>query len=494
MKRPIRKQLTITFTLIFAVLILVFILTNILLMKNFFSMSKYRTMHQAYAQINSSAKTNSFDSHEFRLSFRLICEKYNLTGLVIDQDGESIVSYQGSAMLMQAYTENPEAINAKTVRQIKNRENETYSIIYDPQSDSEYIEMRGNFESGEKVVLRTSMKGIENNVRTSNFFIAWAAILAILVGILAIGMASKKITKPIRELTELSEKMTDMDFDAKYQGSSNDEVDRLGENMNILSAKLEQTIHELKDANAELKEDIEKKEKLESLQKEFIANASHELKTPIALIQGYAEGLKENVNDDPESRAFYCDVIMEESAKMNELVRMLMNLNELEMGYQTISVDRFNLSEMIENQIQTMSLPAVNNGITITYEPKDIFVNSDVFKVEEVFRNYLSNAINHCSGEKKIEIKTTENQNKIRVEVYNTGNRIPEDEIPKIWDRFYKVDKARTHEYGGSGVGLSIVKATMELLEGDYGCINTDSGVCFYFELMSEKKGETDEL
>ena len=203
MKRPIRKQLTITFTLIFAVLILVFILTNILLMKNFFSMSKYRTMHQAYAQINSSAKTNSFDSPEFRLSFRLICEKYNLTGLVIDQDGESIVSYQGSAMLMQAYTENPEAINAKTVRQIKNRENETYSIIYDPQSDSEYIEMRGNFESGEKVVLRTSMKGIENNVRTSNFFIAWAAILAILVGILAIGMASKKITKPIRELTEL---------------------------------------------------------------------------------------------------------------------------------------------------------------------------------------------------------------------------------------------------------------------------------------------------
>ena len=292
------------------------------------------------------------------------------------------------------------------------------------------------------------------------------------------------------KLTEISEKMTDMDFDAKYTGNSSDEVDRLGENMNVLSGKLEATINELKDANIRLKKDIEKKEEYESFQRDFIANASHELKTPIALIQGYAEGLKENVNDDPESRAFYCDVIMDEAAKMNDLVRMLMNLNELEAGSQNLTIDRFDLSEMITNQIQTMSLPASNNGITISYEPEELFVHSDVFKIEEVFRNYLSNAINHCANEKRIEIRTVKEDDNVRVEVFNTGECIPEEEIPKLWDKFYKVDKARTREYGGSGVGLSIVKATMELLGEDYGCENTENGVVFYFNVSVEKKGD----
>ena len=490
MKRPIRKQLTIIFTLIFAALILLFILANVLLMKNFFSMARYRAMHQAFSQISSSADKFSFDSQEFRLTFRLICEKYSLTGLVVNEDGDSIISYQGSAMVLEKYIENPETINGQMVRQIKKRDNETYRIIYDNISRSEYIEMRSTFPTGEKVIFRSSMKGIENSVQTTNFFIAGAAILAILVGIIAIGIVSTRITKPIMKLTEISEKMTDMDFDAKYTGNSSDEVDRLGENMNVLSGKLEATINELKDANIRLKKDIEKKEEYESFQRDFIANASHELKTPIALIQGYAEGLKENVNDDPESRAFYCDVIMDEAAKMNDLVRMLMNLNELEAGSQTLTIDRFDLSEMITNQIQTMSLPASNNGITISYEPEELFVHSDVFKIEEVFRNYLSNAINHCANEKRIEIRTVKEDDNVRVEVFNTGECIPEEEIPKLWDKFYKVDKARTREYGGSGVGLSIVKATMELLGEDYGCENTENGVVFYFNVSVEKKGD----
>lgn len=447
-------------------------------------------MHQAFSQIASSADNYSFVSEEFKLTFRLTCEKYSLTGMVVNEKGDSIISYQGSAMVLEKYIEDPEYINGQTVRQIKVRDNETYRVIYDKSSNSEYIEMRTSFSTGEKVIFRSSMKGIENTVNTINFFIAGAAILAILVGILAIGIVSTRISKPIRQLTEISEKMTNMDFDAKYTGKSSDEVDRLGENMNQLSGKLEQTIHELQDANIKLKKDIEKKEEYESFQRDFIANASHELKTPIALIQGYAEGLKENVNDDPESRAFYCDVIMEESAKMNELVRMLMNLNELEMGSRNLNFDTFNISEMIENQIQTMSLPATNNGITISYEPEVIMVCSDVFKIEEVFRNYLSNAINHCTNEKRIEVRTVKKEDSVRIEVFNTGEKIPEEEIPKLWDKFYKVDKARTREYGGSGVGLSIVKATMELLGTDYGCVNEENGVCFYFDVPFEMKGE----
>ena len=233
--------------------------------------------------------------------------------------------------------------------------------------------------------------------------------------------------------------------------------------------------------------DIEKKEEQEQSRKEFIANASHELKTPIALIQGYAEGLKEGISDDPESRNYYCEVIADEAAKMNELVKELMSLNELEMGDKTVQIERFNINEMILNQIQAMKVLAEQQGAVIVYEPFDYFIWSDEFKIEEVFRNYLSNAIHHVDkdddGKKEIVIYTVESGDMLRVIVFNTGETIPEESVGKIWDKFYKVDKARTREYGGSGVGLSIVKATMELLGQNYGFDNKENGVEFYFEV-----------
>ncbi|MBR3636376.1 MAG: GHKL domain-containing protein, partial [Lachnospiraceae bacterium] len=212
------------------------------------------------------------------------------------------------------------------------------------------------------------------------------------------------------------------------------------------------------------------------------------LKTPIALIQGYAEGLKEGISDDPESRNYYCEVIADEAAKMNELVKELMSLNELEMGDKTVQIERFNINEMILNQIQAMKVLAEQKGVVIVYEPFDYSIWSDEFKIEEVFRNYLSNAIHHVdkddNGKKEIVIYTVESGDMLRVIVFNTGETIPEESVGKIWDKFYKVDKARTREYGGSGVGLSIVKATMELLGQNYGFDNKENGVEFYFEVQ----------
>ena len=230
--------------------------------------------------------------------------------------------------------------------------------------------------------------------------------------------------------------------------------------------------------------DIEKKEQQEASQREFIANASHELKTPIALIQGYAEGLKEGISEDKESRDYYCDVIVDEASKMNTLVKSLMSLNELELGQNSVNIERFNISELISNQIQTMSLLASNQGVKIEYNPEEYYVFSDEFKVEEAFRNYLSNALNHAGGDMpKVVIETVQEEDILWIKVFNTGEQIPEESIPRLWDKFYKVDKARTREYGGSGVGLSIVKATMELLEQQYGCENKEDGVLFYFTL-----------
>ena len=257
--------------------------------------------------------------------------------------------------------------------------------------------------------------------------------------------------------------------------------------MNELSETLETTIKELKNANVALKQDIAKKEQIDEMRKEFLSNVSHELKTPIALIQGYAEGLKEGVSDDEESRNFYCEVIMDEASKMNIMVKKLLTLNQLEFGNESANMERFDIVDMIKNYIKSASMLAKQKEATVKFDDyPPIFVWGDEFKIEEVLQNYYSNALNHIAGERIVEIKLVRKENHVRISVFNTGTPIPEESLPLIWDKFYKVDKARTRQYGGSGVGLSIVKAIMEGMGQAYGAINYDNGVEFYFELETK--------
>lgn len=289
------------------------------------------------------------------------------------------------------------------------------------------------------------------------------------------------------QLKDISAKMTKLDFETKYQSQGKNEIDLLGEHINQLSEALEKTISELKTANNELQQDIRKKEQIDEMRKEFLANVSHELKTPLALIQGYAEGLKEGINSDDESRDFYCDVIMDEASKMNIMVKKLLTLNQLEFGNDNISMERFDIVAMIRNFLQSAEILVKQNQIILQVEQSPpIYVWADEFKVEEVFQNFFSNAINHANGKKIIDIKYQLLNGKVRISVFNTGEPIPEEALPHIWEKFYKVDKARTREYGGSGVGLSIVKAIMESMNQQYGVENYTNGVEFWMELETK--------
>ena len=201
-------------------------------------------------------------------------------------------------------------------------------------------------------------------------------------------------------------------------------------------------------------------------------------------MQGYAEGLKENISDDPESREFYCDVIMDEAAKMNKLVKNLLTLNQLESGRDEVTMERFDVVSLIRGVLQSMDIMIQQKEAKVNFEASDpVYVWADEFKIEEVVTNYTSNALNHLNGEKEIEIRVLPEDDRVRVTVFNTGTPIPEEDIPKLWNKFYKVDKARTREYGGSGIGLSIVKAIMESLHQQYGVQNYDNGVEFWFTL-----------
>jgi signal transduction histidine kinase len=282
--------------------------------------------------------------------------------------------------------------------------------------------------------------------------------------------------------------MSRLDFEAKYEGDSEDEIGILGNSMNALSDKLKETIGELKSANNELMKDIEEKTQIDKMRQEFIANVSHELKTPIALIQGYAEGLTEGMAEEKESRDYYCEVIMDEANKMNKMVRQLLTLNALESGHDQASIERFDLMELVNGVLTSTRILMEQKEAVISFSnDHPVYVWADEFKIEEVMTNYVSNALNHLSGERRIEIIIEEEENEVMVSVKNTGDPIPEEDLPNIWTKFYKVDKARTRAYGGSGIGLSIVKAIMDSHHKECGVENVEDGVRFWFTLDSKK-------
>ena len=288
--------------------------------------------------------------------------------------------------------------------------------------------------------------------------------------------------------------MSHLDFQKRYNGKEQDEIGILGNSINTMADRLQMTIEELQNANEQLKQDIQEKVEIDEMRKEFLSNVSHELKTPIALIQGYAEGLQEAVNDNPESRDFYCEVIIDEADKMNKMVRKLLTLNHLEFGQDVLDMTEFDMVSLVQSVIDANAITMKQKEARLILNlPKLAVVTGDEFKTEEVITNFLSNALNHLSYDKMIEVAVIELNDKIRVSIYNTGDPIPEEDIGKIWEKFYKVDKARTRAYGGSGIGLSIVKAIMESMGEKYGVWNRPGGVEFWFELSKAEIEMSDE-
>lgn len=347
-----------------------------------------------------------------------------------------------------------------------------------------YIYLAGTFKNGDHILIRASFSSITESAALSNQFFLYISLVAALIGFVVMYFVSNRFLGPITVLTNIAKRMSELDFTAKYEVKTEDEVGVLGNSMNMLSETLEQALAELKEANTELKKDLEKKEQIDAMRKEFLSNVSHELKTPIALIQGYAEGLMDNINDDEESREFYCEVIVDEARKMNQMVKKIMDLNQLEFGYNTVTMEHFDIIAMIRAVIAKSDILLKQKEINLAFEEDaPIYVWSDAYMSEEVFTNYLTNAINHADGEKRIDIQLEKKEKTVKITVHNTGEQIPEEDLSKLWDKFYKVDKARTREYGGSGVGLSIVKASMEQLGQPYGVYNCEDGVSFWFEL-----------
>ncbi|MCM1268342.1 MAG: HAMP domain-containing histidine kinase [Bacteroidales bacterium] len=479
-----KRQFAFLFITLITGTILLCLLLNSTLLGTYYLNRKQNALVSAYHSINEASNAGDITTEEYDIELKKICEKYNIQVLVADGESEAVKYSMNDPqrVLKQLFDNIFLGVDEESL--LQSTADYKMRVVQDFKTQTEYVEMWGMLDNGYLFILRSALEGIRESVSISNHFLAYVGVAAILVSVLLVVWISNRVTKPILELAAISERMKHLDFDAKYTGEDKTEIAILGNNINELSEALESTISELKTANNELLKDIERKERMDERRREFLSNVSHELKTPLALIQGYAEGLKEGINDDPESREFYCDVIMDEAAKMNAMVKNLLTLNQLEAGNEIVSMERFDVTTLIKNQIAASDILLKQKEISVRMEDYgQVYVWGDEFRVEEVFTNYLTNAINYAQGEKIVDVKILETKERVRISVFNTGDPIPQESVAHLWEKFYKVDKARSREYGGSGIGLSIVKAIMESMNQKYGVVNYDNGVEFWFEL-----------
>ena len=319
------------------------LLFNNILLEKYYITNKIDVITSAYESVNDAMNTGDITSESFNIELMRICERYNIDVIVADENSDIVKSSSPDYFyLQQKLWANMLGLNDESGKTTILIEKNIYilQIDTDARTSTEYMEMFGFLDNGNVFMIRSALEGIKDSVRISNRFMSYVALGILVIGSVLSYFLARRITKPISKLTDISNKMKALDFDAKYTSKHKNELDLLGENINELSEILEKTILELKTANLELKKDIESKDKVDQMRSEFLSNVSHELKTPIALIQGYAEGLQDGIVEDPDSREYYCGVIVDEAGKMNKMVKQLMTLNELEFGKNNITMGK----------------------------------------------------------------------------------------------------------------------------------------------------------
>ncbi len=481
--------------------IVICILLNSLVFQKYYMSEKTDALFDNLSEIESLLNDKETDNEQFRLRVEQLCVNSNIQVVLFDGAGrlaytsvpENAFRFQQSPGI-EIYRDGNDVFirgnmpfRDESDRKIVDEgENYVLSSATIRALNTQVMELYALTKGDYFVYIQTSLAPIRESVALSNRFLITAGLLVWLVAAVISTFLGNHMVKPLKQLSEISQRMAKMDFSLKYKGRTQDEVGMLGESMNTMSDNLEKAISELKGANAALLGDIDKKEKIDRQRREFMSNVSHELKTPISIIEAYAEGLNE-MELDKESREYYCDVILDEARKMNVLIRKLMSLMRIESGTDRLDISHFDITEQIRDIVKQKSILSEQNGVNVEFKQETpVYVWADDFLIEEVILNYLTNGIKYCTGEKNIKISITQEDKTVRVSVFNTGEPLSDEVLENMWKSFYMADKARTRDKGSQGLGLSIVAAILNAHNQRYGAYNTDSGIVFYFELEGE--------
>ena len=484
-KLKLKHKLALIIAAMITLVILIVCILNLTLFEKYYISNRKDKLISSYNNMKEVLIEKGFVEDEIKAEMLKLSKLHNINVFIVDTDWKTAYSTQNNAEYTYRWLQKSMFSDDGGIEVIADNNNYTIKKGYDNESNMSYMVIYGTMPDGTQIVMQIVIDSIRENVRLFNRYILITGAIVLIISMFVVYFVASGFTKPVNDLSHIAKEMSDLNFDIKYTGSYDDEIGVLGQSINQMSDNLKKNITMLKHANYNLEKDIENKTKMADRQKEFLANVSHELKTPIALIQGYAEGLKDGVVDDKESMEFYCGVIADEAEKMNRLVKSLLTLDGIESGRRDINIERFNLKELIDSIIRSNYIKIKQKDIKLILNNiEDAYVWYDQIHIEEVFSNFFVNALNHSTG--SISVDMLKKDKILKITIFNTGDNIPETDIERIWDKFYKVDKARTREYGGNGIGLSIVKAVLDNYGMKYGVNNTNDGVIFWFELECE--------
>ena len=465
--KTIRGKLFVIFTIFMVSLIGLGILLNSVFLESYYIYKNKNTFIMLSEKISNEYPKGKEDITEY---LNAIQNVDNITTTIIDEKFN--IKYVSSK---ENKDENQKHVSKEIEQNILKNENKlSKKFIYyvDEKVDEQKSKLVfiSKMNNGEIIILRKPIKIIHESVSIANQFYILAGVVAAIISSIFIIVFSKKMTGPIIEMSNVAENISELKFDKHVNINSKDEIGKLGQSINRISEKLCVSIDELK-------KDVERR-------KQLVRNITHELKTPIGIIKGYAEGIKYGVADDKEKLGKYCKVLVEECDRMDKLILELLNHSMMEVGMVKLNKTTFDIFEFISHILERFNLTFNERRITFDFQCiKNYFICADKDMLEKAVNNFIINAIDFVDQKSYIKLSVEKSENGIRISVFNTGNYISENDKEKIWDVYYKGDKARTRKYGGHGLGLAIVKLVVQLHGGNTRVENMNDGVEFSFEI-----------
>lgn len=478
-KKPfmsIRFRLFLQVGAIILIAIIALLALNRWYLPNIYILNKQREMKKISEQINEL----DYQSDEFFSKISLFEKENGITIDIYFNDGTPLYYGESSAGIVGGKVE--------IVKRTDNEDGSFFEIQQNEKTGTQFLVFGSNLSFGGEIEIFSKKTTIDTYSDTALNVMVYTSVLALLGALVVIYIYSKRFTNPLIEMSRVTGEMANMDFTKKCTVKKNDEVGNLSESINHLSDTLNETLNDLNQKNKKLQDDIEKEQNLDRIRKDFISNVSHELKTPISIIQGYSEGAKLMAESgDNDGAAKYCDVITTETEKMNNLVLQLLELSMYESGNVVLNESKLYLYQAVEDYAIENKIKFSEKGITFINDiPKEYFGLGDSIKIQMIINNYISNACSHADFDKIIRVSACEspqNAESYRVSVYNSGKEIESEDIDKIWLSFYRADKSHSRAEGRFGLGLSIVAAIGKLHNQAYGVENTDGGVVFWFDI-----------
>ncbi|MDP7978750.1 sensor histidine kinase [Bacillus sp. WLY-B-L8] len=320
-----------------------------------------------------------------------------------------------------------------------------------------------------------SLQPVDEAIQMIKDYYIYIVIFVLFLILLAAFYYSKQIAKPLLQINNTTQKMAKLDFSEAIPITSKDEIGDLSQNINMLSTTLHSHINKLQ-------EDIEKEKQLEHTRKEFIAGVSHELKTPLSIMKSCLSILKDGVAS--HKKEYYFNAMESEVNKMDLLIVDMLELAKLESGTYKMEMQSFHINEMIEYICEHLSFEIKNKQLNIQTSLSEIEVLANPHRIEQVITNFITNAIRYTPENESIIISSEEEESTcVKICIENKGAHIPEEQLNKIWERFYRGDASRQRSTGGTGLGLAISKNILDLHGVQYGVYNTKDGVLFFFYL-----------